>query len=113
MRFRLLGPVEAWDNGSLIEVRGSKMRTVLASLLLSRGRIVSDFSLIEVLWGESPPSTTQAQIQTSVARRRGLLGPEVGSERKFPGYRLDIPPGLLNLDLFEFERLAEQGHAAL
>jgi DNA-binding SARP family transcriptional activator len=113
MRFRLLGPVEAWDDGTLIEVRGSKMRTVLASLLLSRGRIVSDFSLIEVLWGENPPSTTQAQIQTYVSRLRGLLGPEVRIERKYPGYRLDIRPGLLNLDLLEFERLAEQGHAAL
>jgi DNA-binding SARP family transcriptional activator len=113
MRFRLLGPIEAWDDGSRIEVRGSKMRTVLASLLLSRGRIVSDFNLIEMLWGENPPSTTQAQIQTYVSRLRGLLGPEVRIERQHPGYRLDIPPGLLNLDLVEFERLAEQGHAAL
>lgn len=113
MRFLLLGPVEAWDDSCRIEVRGSKMRTVLAVLLLSHGRVVSDFSLIEMLWGGNPPTTTQAQIQTYVSRLRGLLGPDVRIERQHPGYRLDILSGLLNLDLMEFERLAELGHAAL
>jgi DNA-binding SARP family transcriptional activator len=113
MKFLLLGPVEAWNDGCQIEVRGSKMRTVLALLLLSHGRIVSDFNLIEMLWGGNPPTTAQAQIQTYVSRLRALLGLKVRIERQHPGYRLDIATGLLNLDLLEFERLAELGHAAL
>jgi DNA-binding SARP family transcriptional activator len=115
MRFRLLGPVEAWDDndGARIEVRGSKMRTVLASLLLSSGRVVSDARLIDMLWGEEPPSTTQAQIQTYASRLRGLLGTEVQIERQPPGYRLTVSPRPFQLDLMEFERLAAQGHLAL
>jgi DNA-binding SARP family transcriptional activator len=115
MKFRLLGPVEAWNDhdGARIEVRGSKMRTVLASLLLSGGRVVSDARLIEMLWGEHPPSTTQAQIQTYASRLRGLFGAEVRIERQPPGYRLSVSPGRFHLDLVEFERLATQGHLAL
>jgi DNA-binding SARP family transcriptional activator len=115
MKFQLLGPVEAWNDHdkAKIEVHGSKMRTVLASLLLSCGRVVSDAKLIEMLWGEDPPSTTQAQIQTYASRLRGLLGTDVRIERQPPGYRLNISSGRLHLDLAEFERLAAQGHLAL
>lgn len=113
MKFMLLGPVEVWEDSSRIEVRGSKMRTVLAMLLLSPGRVVSDHLLIEMLWGGNPPTTTQAQIQTYVSRLRGLLGPAVRIERQHPGYRLETRSGVLNLDLAEFKRLAELGRKAL
>lgn len=114
MRFRVLGPVEAWNEKGRIDVRGSKLRTVLASLLLSRGRVVSDSRLIEMLWGEEPPSTTHAQIQTYASRLRSLLAPDVRIERQPPGYRLSFSPDQrLDLDLLEFERLAAAGRAAL
>jgi DNA-binding SARP family transcriptional activator len=89
------------------------MRTMLASLLLSYGQVVSDFKLVQMLWGEEPPSTTQAQLHTYASRLRLLLGPEVRIARQPPGYRLTIAAEGPDVDLTEFERLASEGHLAL
>jgi DNA-binding SARP family transcriptional activator len=114
MRFQVLGIVGAWAGDTRIEVRGSKMRTFLASLLLARGRVVSDTRLMQVLWDENLPATTQAQIQTYASRLRSLLGDEAKIKRQPPGYRLELPPqDRARIDLVEFENLAAQGGTAL
>ncbi|MBV9447411.1 MAG: hypothetical protein JO345_16135 [Streptosporangiaceae bacterium] len=89
------------------------MRTMLASLLLADDQVVSDFRLVQMLWGVEPPSTTQAQLHTYASRLRSLLGAEVQIERQPPGYRLMVTPGGVNVDLSEFERLAGEGRLAL
>lgn len=114
MRFQVLGIVGAWQGSTRVEVRGSKMRTFLASLLLARGRVVSDARLMQMLWDEDLPATTQAQIQTYASRLRTLLGPEATVKRQPPGYRLELPAQRrVGVDLVEFEHLAAQGNAAL
>ncbi|HEX6355310.1 AfsR/SARP family transcriptional regulator [Actinophytocola sp.] len=114
MRFQVLGMVGAWAGDSWIEVRGSKMRTFLASLLLARGRVVSDARLMQMLWDEDLPATTQAQIQTYASRLRSLLGAEAKIRRQPPGYRLELPAqDRVRLDVVEFENLAAHGGAAL
>jgi DNA-binding SARP family transcriptional activator len=114
MRFQVLGIVGAWAGDTRIEVRGSKMRTFLASLLLARGRVVSDTRLMQMLWDEDLPATTQAQIQTYASRLRSLLGEEAKIKRQPPGYRLELPPqDRARIDLVEFENLAAQGSTAL
>ena len=114
MRFQVLGVVGAWAGDTRIEVRGSKMRTFLASLLLARGRVVSDTRLMQMLWDEDLPATTQAQIQTYASRLRSLLGEEAKIKRQPPGYRLELPPqDRARIDLVEFENLAAQGSTAL
>ncbi|MEU9479543.1 BTAD domain-containing putative transcriptional regulator [Streptomyces sp. NPDC048191] len=110
MRFHVMGPIEVWREGREVELQGSKITTVLAVLVLSRGRVVSDTVLADLLWGEAPPATAQAQIQTYVSRLRGLLGPEVRIERQRPGYR--ISSKLHSLDLVEFEQLTALGRHA-
>lgn len=87
------------------------MRTVLAALLLARGRLLSDDHLSYLLWGENPPSTPNAQIYTYVSRLRKCLGPAVNIERRRPGYTMDI--GRLDLDVVHFERLSRTGRDAL
>ncbi|MDQ1026928.1 DNA-binding SARP family transcriptional activator [Streptomyces umbrinus] len=111
MEFQLLGPVEARDGGRHIALSGSKVHTVLAVLLLARGRVVSDGRLSELLWGWDPPVTMSAQIYTYISRLRKLLGPGVRLVRRQPGYQL-IADGAL-VDVAEFERLERLGQRAL
>ncbi len=111
MEFRTLGPVEAWENGRRIGLPGSKITTVLGALLLARGRVVRHARLSALLWGGSPPATMDAQIYTYVSRLRKALGSAVRIVREHTGYVLDIGDSVL--DLVEFERLADEGRAAL
>lgn len=108
MRFQLLGSVEVRDDANhVVELSACKMRTVLAVLLLARNRVVSDGHIAEMLWGDEPPATAAAQVQTYVSRLRQRLGPSVPISRQPPGYLLRVQPDWL--DLAEFERLAAQG----
>ncbi|CAL9516689.1 Regulatory protein AfsR [Streptomyces sp. enrichment culture] len=111
MEFRLLGPVEASDGTRLIALSGSKVHTVLAALLLARGRVVSDGRMSELLWGWSPPATMNAQIYTYISRLRKHLGPGVDLVRRQPGYQLVAADA--RVDVLEFERLERLGRAAL
>ncbi|MFF8732653.1 BTAD domain-containing putative transcriptional regulator [Streptomyces sp. NPDC015171] len=87
------------------------MHTVLAVLLLARGRVVSDGRLSELLWGWDPPATWNAQIYTYTSRLRKLLGPEVDLVRRQPGYQL-VADGA-HVDVVEFERLERLGRRAM
>ncbi|MGW2964271.1 BTAD domain-containing putative transcriptional regulator [Streptomyces sp. NPDC001220] len=111
MEFRLLGPVEARDGARRIPLSGSKVHTVLAVLLLARGRVVSDERLSGLLWGWSPPTTMNAQIYTYVSRLRKHLGPHVDLIRRQPGYQLVAADA--QVDVVEFERLERLGRKAL
>ncbi|AHH99268.1 hypothetical protein GCM10010174_50280 [Kutzneria viridogrisea] len=109
--YRVLGPVGVSDGLRELPVDGSKPRTVLAALLLSGQRLVSDSQLSDLLWGQDPPATSHAQICTYVSRLRKALGRGAVIERRSPGYVLHIGQG--NLDLARFESDAELGRSAL
>ncbi|MEV7185663.1 BTAD domain-containing putative transcriptional regulator [Kitasatospora sp. NPDC093102] len=111
MEFSLLGPVEARRNGKPIGLSGTKMRTLLAALLIARGRVVPDARLSWLLWGAYPPTTMNAQIYTYVSRLRKLLEPEVAIVRRAPGYAIETGDSLI--DAVEFERLERESRAAL
>ncbi|MBO3747607.1 winged helix-turn-helix domain-containing protein [Streptosporangiaceae bacterium NEAU-GS5] len=108
--YRVLGPVEARDDGAEIVIPGVKRRTVLAALLLARGAVVTDAELSGLLWGDRPPPTSAAQIYTNVSRVRRALGPWAGIRREAHGYRMRI--GDDPFDLREFEILAGRGRTA-
>ncbi|MFF9571388.1 BTAD domain-containing putative transcriptional regulator [Streptomyces sp. NPDC014685] len=111
MDFRILGPVEARREGDWIALSGSKVHTVLATLLLAHGRVVSDSRLSAMLWGWDPPVTANAQIYTYMSRLRKLLGDGVEIVRRQPGYILRAPGA--RIDVVEFERLDRLGREAL
>ncbi|WP_405858839.1 NB-ARC domain-containing protein [Streptomyces sp. NBC_00090] len=111
MDLQLLGPVEATREGTRIALSGTKMHTLLAALLLARGRVVPDTRLSRLLWGAEPPATMSAQIYTYVSRLRKLLDPEVTLERRSPGYA--IKTGDSRVDILEYERLDRLGRQAL
>ncbi|CCH29463.1 BTAD domain-containing putative transcriptional regulator [Actinosynnema sp. NPDC047251] len=111
MRFRLLGPVEVHDDGVPVGPNATKLRTVLAVLLLARSKVVSNARLTTMLWGDQRTAASAAQIQTYMSRLRRLVGPDAELVRQHPGYLLRVPPE--EIDLFEFERLAADGRQSL
>jgi DNA-binding SARP family transcriptional activator len=111
MDFHILGPVGVVANGKEIRLDGPKQRTVLAALLLARGRVVSDAQLSTLLWRWEPPATMSAQIYTYVSRLRTRLAPEVRIIRRVPGYEMQIESA--RFDYAEFERLAQRGREEL
>jgi DNA-binding SARP family transcriptional activator len=111
MEFRILGPlVVSRADGRPAVLGGCKPRTLLAALLLARGRVVPDERLISLLWDGERPSTVDAQVCTYVSRLRKALGRPARLVRTGGGYLL-TPGG--TVDAEEFERLASSGHAEL
>jgi DNA-binding SARP family transcriptional activator len=54
MEYRILGPLEALADGTLVKLGGSRPRAVLAVLLLHSGQVVSTSRLIDGRLWESP-----------------------------------------------------------
>ncbi|MDI1462899.1 BTAD domain-containing putative transcriptional regulator [Catellatospora sp. KI3] len=108
MDFRLLGPVEAEVDGRAVQLGGEKPRTLLATLLLERGRVVPAARLIDIVWGESPPDSARALVQTYVStlRRQGLASV---IQTEPAGYSAQVDPE--RLDLARFELLLAQARA--
>ena len=79
VRFGLLGPVQAWNDGSPLEIRGTVRRTLLAALLINPGTVVSVGQLIEIIWGSKAVTPPVAALYNQITRLRRSLG--TGGER--------------------------------
>jgi YVTN family beta-propeller protein len=115
VEFRILGPLEVRDNGSVLELGGAKQRAVLALLLLQANEVVALDRLIDGIWGERPPDTAAAAVHGSVSRLRKVLEPSGAPyhviRTQAPGYVFAAGPEAV--DRYRFERLAAEGKAAL
>jgi DNA-binding SARP family transcriptional activator len=117
MDFRILGPLEAVDDGHALPLGGSKQRAVLAVLLLHANETVTTDRLIDELWGEHPPATAAKTLQNYVSRLRKALVDGVGEGRhgmlvtREHGYELQLDPE--RLDAHRFERLSAEGRSEL
>ncbi|MGW0841681.1 AfsR/SARP family transcriptional regulator [Streptomyces sp. NPDC002787] len=110
LEYRLLGPVEVWSGGRRLSLGGPKPRALLATLLLRPGRVVSAGTLIDTIWGDKPPDSARALIQTYVSGlRRALPTDADGIETCPPGYLLRVDGDRDRIDLEDFERLTAQG----
>jgi DNA-binding SARP family transcriptional activator len=107
--FKVLGPLEAYDEAGPLLLGGQKQRAVLALLLLEAGRVVSQDRLIDALWGETPPRTAVTSLQNFVSQLRKILGADV-LETKAPGYRVNVRSGELDVDCFH--ELVEEARRA-
>jgi DNA-binding SARP family transcriptional activator len=107
MEFGLLGPlrVRAGD-GSEIDVTAAKVRTLLALLLVHRGRPVVQSRIIDALWGEQPPASAVNLVHGYVRDLRRALG-HSRVESVAGGYRLDTDGCTVDLD--RFTALADAG----
>ena len=112
MEFRILGPIEAEDNGLTLDLGGLRERALLAMFLLSANRVVSLDRLIEDLWSGSPPPHSLATLRVYVSRLRRVLGTRAGVLlTQASGYQLNVEGD--ELDAHRFERLARAGEAAM
>src|SRR5918994_7087046 len=78
MDFRILGPLEVLDEGRAITLGGSKLRALLALLLLHANETLTTDRLIDELWGERPPANAAKTVQMQVSRLRKALADEAG-----------------------------------
>jgi DNA-binding SARP family transcriptional activator/ABC-type branched-subunit amino acid transport system substrate-binding protein/streptogramin lyase len=110
MEFRVLGPLEAYENGRAIPLGGAKQRALLAYLLLHAGETVSTDRLIDVIWGERPPPSAPKSLHVYVSGLRRALGRGTVATRP-GGYAVDIEAD--ELDLRSFQRLVAAGKELL
>jgi DNA-binding SARP family transcriptional activator/ABC-type oligopeptide transport system substrate-binding subunit/streptogramin lyase len=106
VEFRLLGPVEALRDGSVIPLGGPKQRALLALLLLHPNEVASRDALTEALWPKRAPGTVEHSLDVQISRLRKTLSPEQPVLRRSGGYVLEVEPE--RVDAYEFERLLEQ-----
>ncbi|RSN27226.1 AfsR family transcriptional regulator [Amycolatopsis sp. WAC 01416] len=106
MRFGVLGPLAVWTaDGTRVNVRESKVRALLAALLVHEGRPVSADRLIDDLWGERLPLNPRKTLQTRVWQlRRALEDAEPGGRdlvvSQPPGYLLRVDPARVDMGRF-------------
>ncbi|MGQ0465963.1 MAG: ATP-binding protein [Sporichthyaceae bacterium] len=105
VRYGLLGPVEAYVGGVVLDVGGPGQRALLAVLLLNRGSVVTPDRLIDALWGDAPPATALSTLRGRVARLRAEL--VAAGEREDVlrwrdlGYVLDVDRERIDVGCFD------------
>ncbi|MEV0624224.1 BTAD domain-containing putative transcriptional regulator [Nonomuraea sp. NPDC050404] len=112
MDFRLLGAPEVWLDDRQLTLTAGKPLALLAVGLLRANRVVSVSDLINAVWGNAPPPTALALLQTYVSNLRRVLrvnGQQVIVTR-LPGYLFSV--GSEDVDVARFESLAARGRAA-
>lgn len=110
MEFRVLGPIEASSNGTVVQIGAAqKLRLVLAALLSRADRVVAPDWLISVVWVDQPPASARRNLQLYIHQLRTAMGSDrIASQPG--GYVIRAEDGL---DAARFRRLAAQGSAAL
>jgi DNA-binding SARP family transcriptional activator/tetratricopeptide (TPR) repeat protein/DNA-binding XRE family transcriptional regulator len=117
VRIDVLGPLTVRQGERVVEVGAAKQRLLLALLALQPNRVVRREEIIDVLWGDSPPSSCLELVHTYVARLRKALEPPRGAGEPARtivtaggGYQLSV--GQEQLDLLRFDaRVARAGEA--
>jgi DNA-binding SARP family transcriptional activator len=109
MDFRILGPLEVYDNGRALTLGGAKQRALLAILLLHANEVVPAERLLEDLWGDRLPSSGAKALHVFVSQLRKAIGDDRVVTRR-PGYLLRLDRE--ELDLNRFQRLREQAESA-
>ena len=112
MDYRILGPVEALDDGRALALGGSRQRALLALLLLHPNEVVSTDRLLDELWGEQPPGSGPKAVQVLVSQLRKALQESSGDGAlvtQAPGYFMRVGEG--ELDRERFESLVEKASA--
>lgn len=70
MEYRILGPLEVYAGGQLLRLGSPQTARLPAALVLEANRVVSVSRLVDLVWGETPPTTVAVQVQGHVFRRR-------------------------------------------
>jgi DNA-binding SARP family transcriptional activator len=74
LEFTILGPLSVRGSEGDIDVRGHRIRPLLARLLVADGQRVSVDLLIDELWGDSATDRTPSTLQSHISTLRRLVG---------------------------------------
>ncbi|APU14228.1 MULTISPECIES: AfsR/SARP family transcriptional regulator [Actinoalloteichus] len=117
VRFNTLGPLEVLVDDQDLTPTAPKTRQVLALLVSRHNTLVHTSELVDELWGERPPSSALATLQTYIYKLRKLLFAEladetqVGLRTRYFGYVITTP--VESVDQYRFEQLSREGRSAL
>src|SRR5215468_336522 len=93
------------DDGRVATLSGPARLQLLAALVARSGRSVSVSTLVEDLWGESPPRSAVKTLQSHVVRLRrdlsDLAGPRDVILTDGAGYRLSADTATIDADCFQ------------
>lgn len=113
----VLGPVALGGRASPT-TPPAMLQRLMAALVLAEGRVRHIEELVDVLWGEDPPTSARQLVRVYVSQLRKALPTGVAVETVSGGYVLRLPDG--TLDAARFERLVAEcrqarrdGNAAL
>jgi DNA-binding SARP family transcriptional activator/DNA-binding XRE family transcriptional regulator len=113
----VLGSLQVWHSGELVTIGPRRQRAVLALLAVCVGKSLHRDAILDALWGDTPPSSGPAVIQSYVSRLRHVLDPQ-RSQRARCGllssdgtsYQLTISGD--QLDLLAFRQLLDGARRA-
>jgi DNA-binding SARP family transcriptional activator/DNA-binding XRE family transcriptional regulator len=108
LRINVLGPLVAWRDGVQLVLGSVRQRAVLGLMALQASKNVHRDSIIDLLWGERPPSSAVTEVQGYVSRLRKALGDGPAGTEKAElvttaggcCYSLNAGPGQLDLSVF-------------
>ena len=98
---RVLGPIEAHDDGEVVVPGSRAQRVLLAALVHARGRLVPGSQLAWLVWGDELPAHPQDALKSHMSRLRRSLRADVITGQA-SGYALTLDRQ--QLDVYRFER---------
>jgi predicted ATPase/DNA-binding SARP family transcriptional activator len=114
LRFRVLGPLEAWCEDRPLRLGGERQRALLALLVLRANELLTIDQLVEERFGGEPSDAAINAVRAAVSRlRRALEDRETDGTlvTRQGGYVLRADPE--QLDALVFERLLAQGQTLM
>jgi tetratricopeptide (TPR) repeat protein/DNA-binding SARP family transcriptional activator len=115
MDFRILGPLEAWQNGQPVPLGDRQQRYVLAALLLEANKPVPIDRLTEIIWGPAGHESATTLINGYISRLRTIFKKSGADElrlEKEPSSTRMLRVEVSRIDYFRFQDLRNQARAA-
>jgi DNA-binding SARP family transcriptional activator len=111
MQVNFLGSLCVTGQSGVTQIRAPQQRTLIVSLAVQPGGVVSMDMLAEAIWGPGFPKSWRDTLRNLVRRLRTVLGPDSGRiVTSSPGYLLDVSRG--DVDMLAFEARHKSGLAA-
>ena len=110
MLINVLGPMSLHAGEETCAISSRQVRTLLAVLALSPGRVLSTDWLVAALWDDEAVGNSRNALQAAVTRLRRQLKGFGGTlpllRTSYGGYVLDVAP--LDVDAFQFGAMVER-----
>ncbi|MGC5378356.1 AfsR/SARP family transcriptional regulator [Micromonospora sp. DT68] len=110
MEIQVLGGLSVQVPARTLRLGTPKQQAIFAMLAVQPGQLVTVSELVDELWNDCPPRSAVANVLSYAANlRRAFEACPSGRGiivRQRNGYRLDVPPELIDIFCFEAERSA-------